>query len=268
MFTLLLQTFCIEIAIFDAGSTATRLHVYSFDKNKLNEKSTALFPYALSLKNVHETIETLLPHVNDQTPIGFYATAGLRENPEGVQIIKEVKKKLVNHKLHEIKILSGTEEALGLLDAFEFFEPSLKKYQLLDMGGMSTQIVFKNNDDVKVQLWDTGIKIKRKINQEKTQMEKYENIFLFSVFADALKEFSNKTYKEIKDEIVKTCPINLKITKCDDLQYLTTFLDTLAIENTTKFKILQSTNNLYVSWPIGKALGIYRHNNENNQIIF
>ncbi|OQS54405.1 hypothetical protein EHP00_1838 [Ecytonucleospora hepatopenaei] len=320
--------FCMFIAIFDAGSTSTRLHIYDITDDYLKEVSCHKHNEPLNIHTVDNTMINLLENIinlknntklnkncknklNCNISIGFYATAGIREDPNKTQIMDKVKS-YINDAIHDdsnkqyiadVKILTGKEEAMGLVDAFEYFNPSADNYMLMDMGGKSTQIVYKVNGNIEIDLWNTGITTKKRIlfdsllddnlnnsfldntlnnkvnllpnkndrniknitNKNKNTL--YGNIYAFSSFADSLKEFNGKSYKDIEASINDKCNTNeynkhndiSKYNACNDLNYINYFIsDILKINKNATINIFHHTDDLYISWPIGKALQIYR----------
>ena len=109
-----------KIAVFDAGSTSTRLHIYNFD-SQLSESSPIWFKKPLTMDTLDETIMYFIQFLSKEIPIGFYGTEGLREAGSGIKIIEGIKNRLADFNLKEVKILSQEEEANFLLEAFNFF---------------------------------------------------------------------------------------------------------------------------------------------------
>ena len=241
-----------NIAIIDAGSTGLRLHIYNFDQ-QLKEIQQFLYPEPLSINNSTFAIKSLLRNIDTSIPLGFYATAGLRNDPNKTIIMSNVIKELKKYNLKESKILTGQEEAIGLFTAFEYFWPEIQEYYLLDMGGMSTQIVSKTTNCI-----NTGIMTK-KVDNITNNLNNAKEIFVFSVLKDLLQNFNGKYIKEIQHSIKHKCSkiIQQQSLSCRDLIYISNIFNKLNISSFTKIKFINNfNNNMYVSWPIGKALNL------------
>ena len=246
-----------NIAIIDAGSTGLRLHIYNFDQ-QLKEIQQFLYPEPLSINNSTFAIKSLLRNIDTSIPLGFYATAGLRNDPNKTIIMSNVIKELKKYNLKESKILTGQEEAIGLFTAFEYFWPEIQEYYLLDMGGMSTQIVSKTTNFITIDSINTGIMTK-KVDNIKNNLNNAKEIFVFSVLKDLLQNFNGKYIKEIQHSIKHKCSkiIQQQSLSCRDLIYISNIFNKLNISSFTKIKFINNfNNNMYVSWPIGKALNL------------
>lgn len=246
-----------NIAIIDAGSTGLRLHIYNFDQ-QLKEIQQFLYPEPLSINNSTFAIKSLLRNIDTSIPLGFYATAGLRNDPNKTIIMSNVIKELKKYNLKESKILTGQEEAIGLFTAFEYFWPEIQEYYLLDMGGMSTQIVSKTTNFITIDSINTGIMTK-KVDNITNNLNDAKEIFVFSVLKDLLQDFNGKYIKEIQHSIKHKCSkiIQQQSLSCRDLIYISNIFSKLNISSFTKIKFINNfNNNMYVSWPIGKALNL------------
>lgn len=246
-----------NIAIIDAGSTGLRLHIYNFDQ-QLKEIQQFLYPEPLSINNSTFAIKSLLRNIDTSIPLGFYATAGLRNDPNKTIIMSNVIKELKKYNLKESKILTGQEEAIGLFTAFEYFWPEIQEYYLLDMGGMSTQIVSKTTNFITIDSINTGIMTK-KVDNITNNLNNAKEIFVFSVLKDLLQDFNGKYIKEIQHSIKHKCSkiIQQQSLSCRDLIYISNIFNKLNISSFTKIKFINNfNNNMYVSWPIGKALNL------------
>ena len=246
-----------NIAIIDAGSTGLRLHIYNFDQ-QLKEIQQFLYPEPLSINNSTFAIKSLLRNIDTSIPLGFYATAGLRNDPNKTIIMSNVIKELKKYNLKESKILTGQEEAIGLFTAFEYFWPEIQEYYLLDMGGMSTQIVSKTTNFITIDSINTGIMTK-KVDNITNNLNNAKEIFVFSVLKDLLQNFNGKYIKEIQHSIKHKSSkiIQQQSLSCRDLIYISNIFNKLNISSFTKIKFINNfNNNMYVSWPIGKALNL------------
>lgn len=246
-----------NIAIIDAGSTGLRLHIYNFDQ-QFKEIQQFLYPEPLSINNSTFAIKSLLSNIDTSIPLGFYATAGLRNDPNKTIIMSNVIKELKKYNLKESKILTGQEEAIGLFTAFEYFWPEIQEYYLLDMGGMSTQIVSKTTNFITIDSINTGIMTK-KVDNITNNLNNAKEIFVFSVLKDLLQDFNGKYIKEIQHSIKHKCSkiIQQQSLSCRDLIYISDIFNKLNISSFTKIKFINNfNNNMYVSWPVGKALNL------------
>ncbi|MBL7479382.1 multidrug DMT transporter permease [Legionella bononiensis] len=152
------------IAVIDAGSTGSRLHVYSYDVDETRSPVNINEIWNKKIKPGFATIEpnsntidayltTLLSGApNQQIPVYFYATAGMRLLPVSKQ------KKYYDELQHwfsqqsqwqlvEAKTITGTDEALYDWLSVNYHLGTLQKSPnesvgVMDMGGASVQIVF------------------------------------------------------------------------------------------------------------------------------
>eukprot|EP00667_Euglena_gracilis_P009449 EG_transcript_9600 len=157
--------------IFDAGSTGSRVHVFSFDASGklLDEIFKEVKPGLSAHKDPKEAAASLIPLLEvsmravpkDQracTPLALKATAGLRRlgKDQAEAHLQAVRDLLATYPFHvgkdAVEIMSGTDEAafawitinhlLGRLD-----EGSTKPtVSVMDLGGGSTQIVLEPSE--------------------------------------------------------------------------------------------------------------------------
>lgn len=152
------------MAVIDAGSTGSRLHIYSYDRDNTSSPVHIKEIWSKKIKPGFATLEPNEPTIDaylttlfsgapvQNSPIYFYSTAGMRLLPSFKQ------KKYYNQLKHwfsqqsqwnliEAKTITGNEEALydwlsvnyhlGTLQSAE-----KKTIGVMDMGGASVQIVF------------------------------------------------------------------------------------------------------------------------------
>ncbi|KTD43634.1 multidrug DMT transporter permease [Legionella quateirensis] len=152
------------IAVIDAGSTGSRLHVFSYDVDETRSPININEIWNKKIKPGFATIEpnsntidayltTLLSGApNQQIPVYFYATAGMRLLPVSKQ------KKYYDELQHwfsqqsqwqlvEAKTITGNDEALYDWLSVNYHLGTLQKslnqsVGVMDMGGASVQIVF------------------------------------------------------------------------------------------------------------------------------
>lgn len=158
-----------SIGIFDAGSTGTRLHVYSFENNKVvdfknykKDQENGKGIHEMKDDDIKKEINDLIEMASDQIKnisLGFFGTAGMRSlyKSRSEQVMKTVKESLKSTNLVESKIISGTEEALYVLKAFEFINPTIEKFTLIDMGGKSVQIVNRDGEQISMGSLKVGM---------------------------------------------------------------------------------------------------------------
>ncbi|ELA41527.1 uncharacterized protein VICG_01391 [Vittaforma corneae ATCC 50505] len=164
---------CINIGIFDAGSTGTRLKIYQFDGNTLTSQLTFKHHELnknIPKKGIHEqsnseiesTIDELVRKAIEIQPdmlLAFYGTAGMRSVPANIQnsILDRVRDCLKKYNLFDVKVLEGNEEALYSLKSFEHYLPWEDDFSIVDMGGRSVQIIHKRGSLIRVNSLEMGI---------------------------------------------------------------------------------------------------------------
>lgn len=162
-----------QFGIFDAGSTGTRLNIYTFHMNDLvsaksfhEEGGLAEF----TEKDVEETITRLLERsrILRSVPIVFYGTAGLRAlAPAQCQrIMGAAARALANYNLWDMRVISGDSEGFYVMKALRYIYPDLKNFIIVDMGGGSVQTVKKNGDAVDIRSLELGIRKSQCLDKE------------------------------------------------------------------------------------------------------
>uniref|UniRef100_A0A3Q3VWK1 nucleoside diphosphate phosphatase n=1 Tax=Mola mola TaxID=94237 RepID=A0A3Q3VWK1_MOLML len=157
--------------MFDAGSTGTRIHVYTFiqsesvelpvlDNEMFHSVKPGLSAYADSPEMAGHTVRMLLkvakktvPHLEwKRTPVVLRATAGLRLLPaekaqallDQIQHVFDESPFLVPDK--SVSIMNGTNEGILAWISVNFLTGEYSKTKntvgILDLGGGSTQITF------------------------------------------------------------------------------------------------------------------------------
>lgn len=152
------------IAIVDAGSTGSRIHIYSYETDNTHSPinisevwSKKIKPGFANIEPNQNTIDayltTLLAGAPTQNiPLYFYATAGMRLLPPTKQKMyyQELQHWFTQQdqwQLVDSKTITGNEEALFGWLAVNYHLGTLRSVQkqsigVMDMGGASVQIVF------------------------------------------------------------------------------------------------------------------------------
>jgi len=152
------------IAIVDAGSTGSRIHIYAYDNDTTGSPINIIEIWSKKIRPGFATIEansyTIDAYLNTlfvgspaaNMPLYFYATAGMRLLPPAKQKIyySEMKKWFANQdkwQLMSAKTITGTQEALYDWLSVNYRLGTLQSVQnrsvgVMDMGGASVQIVF------------------------------------------------------------------------------------------------------------------------------
>lgn len=158
------------MAVIDAGSSGSRLHIYEYDLDASNTpiqiheiwaKKTK--PGLSSVEANPATIEAYLLSVfagsptHPKIPVYFYATAGMRLVPESKQkLYYQHLKQWFTHQpqwqLMDAKTIPGTQEALYDWLSVNYLLGTLQSVNnesigVMDMGGASVQIVFPVRDN-------------------------------------------------------------------------------------------------------------------------
>lgn len=152
------------IAIVDAGSTGSRLHIYSYEMDKTNSPinvqevwSKRVSPGFASLElaqdKINDYLSSLFAEATEQNlPVYFYATAGMRlhSQPKQQQYYAMLKKWFSTKpqwKLKDAKTITGKEEGIYGWLAVNYRVGTLEQDKVepvgvLDMGGASVQVSF------------------------------------------------------------------------------------------------------------------------------
>jgi hypothetical protein len=160
------------IAVIDAGSTGSRVHIYAYDMDETNTPininevwTKKIKPGFASIEPNYNTIEayliTLLSGApNQQIPVYFYATAGMRLLPAAkqklyYQVLQRWFAQQNQWHLIDAKTITGNEEALYDWLSVNYHLGTLKSASnktvgVMDMGGASVQIVFPIQKNEKI----------------------------------------------------------------------------------------------------------------------
>jgi len=162
--------------MIDAGSTGSRIHIYKFhnclaqptyEYEVFRHTTPGLSHYAKNPISAAESLDELMndalevvpEHLRSCTPVAVKATAGLRllGTKDSTNILQAVENRLASrypfalNKEDGVVILDGKDEGVFawittnyLMHAFGSVSPHQQStYAVLDLGGASTQIVFK-----------------------------------------------------------------------------------------------------------------------------
>jgi hypothetical protein len=160
------------IAVVDAGSTGSRVHIYAYDLDSNNAPiainelwSKKIKPGFATLEPTQDVINAYLGNLflnapEQNVPVYFYATAGMRLLPQPKQQLyyQNVEKWFATHAewpLVTSKTITGTEEGIfGWLainyQLGAFNDPTGALAGSMDMGGASVQVAFpvKNSGQI------------------------------------------------------------------------------------------------------------------------
>ena len=155
------QKYC--VAVIDAGSTGTRLHIFSYD---LDENNTPIAITERWAKKIRPGLTSIEPNQNEinrylgnlfsgtaarRLPVYFFSTAGMRLMAKSRQdriylYVQEWFKRHSNWQLDSARTISGSEEGLFAWLAINYQLGTLtnpkESVGVLDMGGASVQVAF------------------------------------------------------------------------------------------------------------------------------
>ena len=258
---------CVQVGVFDLGSTGTRLHIFKIESEKIKDVKEYKSHTAVKKESIGTmgfVLQDLLrqAEINSRVPIGIYGTAGLRENDEKLtddekmefqhRFFNSANRSLGEYNLIDAKIISGAEEAVGIQRAFEYFFPEKHSYLLLDMGGKSTQVVHRKEEKYFFNSLNVGMVNRNQIKDYSIEPI-MEDAFLFSAFNALLKDFKSGTFNDLLNIRKKTCPI-INTDPCKDLFFAIDFLKARNLSHSSQMKVINKINDIYVSWPVSMAL--------------
>jgi len=271
------------IGIIDAGSTGTRLHLFTFQASKIKghvafEENKPI--HRLKEPEMGQTLNRLIhkAYLPEDTPLAFYATAGMRSLNELSQkeILADVRRILKKHRLIDSKVISGSEEGLYLLKGIEYAAEGMDNFYAVDMGGESIQVIIKNHNHIEILSLGLGTssadsdalaggcrhddygciekKIKEKIVKEAAIKRVPTNIILLSAFHTILKPYgSHIKIDDIKRLYNQRCGANIG-KECSKLYFVISILQSLSIPESSLMNVLKYIKGHNLSWVVGKAL--------------
>lgn len=155
------------VAVFDGGSTGTRLNIYKFDSKGLVLKAHVMHNISPGIHQVaspKKVVQELLaqgksflkknghPPEYSSFPLVFNGTAGLRlvEERKRASVLQEVKQTLESEtkKETEVRVIDGKEEGFYAWAALVFVTQIKPKIGIIDLGGGSAQISFEIDSDL------------------------------------------------------------------------------------------------------------------------
>lgn len=220
--------------IFDAGSSGSRVHVFSFDKNLqlvkvgselevFEQKKPGLSSYASNPKAGAESLQSLLDTAlksvpveqQSTTPVLLGATAGLRLLPgdQSKNLLKEVDTLLQNSafkfKPEWVSIIDGTQEGSYQWVTVNYLlsrlgKPFDQSVGIVDLGGGSVQMAYAISDD------DFEKAPKPKGGEQASYVRKMElmgasyNLYVYSYLNYGLLAARAEVLKLVDES--KTCP--------------------------------------------------------------
>ncbi len=163
------------IAVVDAGSTGSRLHIYSYDLDsnnnpiQINEQwSNKIKPGIATIDPSQLAVKTYLNHLFEGSPklsipLYFYATAGMRLVPEAkqrlyFQFLQQWFSLQSQWQLMDAKTITGSEEGmLGWLAVnykVGHFSSDKPLVNVIDVGGASVQVTLPVQDSEQIDKQD------------------------------------------------------------------------------------------------------------------
>lgn len=161
-----LYAFCWQekcMVIVDAGSTGSRLSIFSYDLDESNwpiriteRGSHKIQPGLASLQALSSEVDAYLSSLfenvpQDEFPVYFYATGGMRllsleSQTKMYGVVRDWFQKKTHFKLKELRTISGEEEGvfawLSVNDDKNVLQGYKEAVGVLDTGGASVQIAF------------------------------------------------------------------------------------------------------------------------------
>ena len=168
------------LAVVDAGSTGSRLHIYAYDLDSRHYPIQIQELWSKKIKPGFSTLELEQDKINDylttlfsnapekDMPVYFYATAGMRLLPYVKQEVyfQALQQWFQSHSewlLIDAKTITGREEGvfgwlavnyqLGRLDT-HYIDSDLRPVSVMDMGGASVQVTFPVRDAARINARD------------------------------------------------------------------------------------------------------------------
>lgn len=177
------------IAIIDAGSSGSRLHVYAYDRDETNTPiniqeiwNRKAVPGLSTVEHEHRSISVYMEKLftdapTVQMPVYFYSTAGMRLLPKTHhknvnQLVADWFDKQYYWRLVSARTISGSEEGLFAWLAINyqlnlFNQSEIPLTGIMDIGGASVQIVIpiiekkprKSKDIINLELYGKSYQV-------------------------------------------------------------------------------------------------------------
>lgn len=198
------------IAVVDAGSTGSRLHIFAYDMDETKTPAHINEIWAKKIKPGFATLDTsqatIEPYLGSlfagapgqQIPVYFYATAGMRLMPQAkqnlyYQHLRHWFSQNTNWQLRESKTITGEDEALYDWLSVNYHLGTLKSAPndavgVLDIGGASTQIAFPIHDGTNL---DKNSQISLKLYNQRI------NLFVHSFLGLGQNEMSHQALDSV-----------------------------------------------------------------------
>lgn len=183
------------MAVIDAGSSGSRLHVYSYDVDPSNTPihieeiwNRKVTPGLSTLEQEHGSVSAYLEKLFRDAPtavmpVFVYSTAGMRLLPKThrnsiYQLISDWFDKQYYWRLDSVRTIPGSEEGIYAWLAINYQLDRLNQSQeqpvgAMDIGGGSVQIIFPIDQETSTQTADT-----RHLNLYGKQFTLYTKSFL------------------------------------------------------------------------------------------
>lgn len=135
---------CEYIIIIDAGASTTKRHIFEFLKNGTlvsEDFKVIRTPIQNNQTFILNELLKLPQYAKKYMKLQLYATAGLREDPKGQKVLRDIQKRFKEIPRAEATIMNGIDEAKYSWIALKNLVNDTKG--MIEMGGGSAQIAFE-----------------------------------------------------------------------------------------------------------------------------
>lgn len=158
----------VNYAALDFGSNSTRVLIASVDNGEINKirkrhivtKMAEGIPSSgdiseNALTRVTEAVSIFFEEINKHEVGGIFSvgTSAMRDSKNSLEIKKYIKEKFNL----DIEVISGTEEAKLTLDGALYDFPEDQRTILFDIGGGSTEVIYKDQQTVSSASYQLGV---------------------------------------------------------------------------------------------------------------